>query len=105
MGFDAPVYLKKALYYFSIIRIGFINGAEKIDAPVAASIPTSPSDIIYEIKCKNPNFGILLNPTPYNLGTNPDTQADRGDFIKLAFASCLAILGSTVFPAKSFAYY
>ena len=36
-GFSAPVVLKKARCCFSIIRTGLMNGAEPIDAAVAAA--------------------------------------------------------------------
>ena len=49
---------------FSIIRIGLMNGAERIEAPVAANIPTSPSPVKNDIPSRMPNFGMRLNPTP-----------------------------------------
>lgn len=41
-GFSAPVCLKKARCCFSTIRTGLINGAERIDAQVAAAKPGLP---------------------------------------------------------------
>ena len=42
MGFSAPVCLKKARCCFSTIRTGLMNGAERIDAHVAAAKPGLP---------------------------------------------------------------
>ena len=41
-----------------------MNGADKIEAPVAANKPTVPfSSMKYEIPSKNTNLGTRLNPT------------------------------------------
>ena len=72
---------------FRIILIGFIKGAENIEAPVAAINPTLPSSSIkYDIPNKNPNLGTLLNPTPTIRGPKPDIEALNGDFLKIALA-------------------
>mmetsp|Transcript_24825 Transcript_24825/g.28604 ORF Transcript_24825/g.28604 Transcript_24825/m.28604 type:complete len:205 (-) Transcript_24825:232-846(-) len=104
IGLVLPVCLKKALCCFSIIRIGLMNGAERIDAPVAATMPTSPSPTINEIPKRIPNLGTRLNPTPINLGITPDKDAPMGAARNTALASSDAIFGSTTFPFKSFAY-
>ena len=41
-GFSAPVCLKNARCCFSTIRTGLMNGAERIDAAVAAAKPGLP---------------------------------------------------------------
>ena len=48
-----------------------MNGADNIEAPVAAIKPTSPSSLVkYEIPKKNPNFGIRLK-----------SYSDQSDFL------------------------
>ena len=42
-GFSVPVCEKNARCCFSIIRTGGMNGADRIDAAVAAAKPGSPS--------------------------------------------------------------
>ena len=42
------------------------------------------SPIKYEILIKNPNLGILLNPTPNTLGNKPDVATDIGVLIKIS---------------------
>ena len=43
---------------------GLINGAERIEAAVAAAKPGSPSPTTKEYPSRNPNFGIRFNSTP-----------------------------------------
>mmetsp|Transcript_13999 Transcript_13999/g.16215 ORF Transcript_13999/g.16215 Transcript_13999/m.16215 type:complete len:218 (-) Transcript_13999:319-972(-) len=72
IGLVVPVCLKNALCCFSIIRIGLMNGADKIDAPVAAYTPGfSPVPNKKENPNKIPNFGIRLKPTPARRGPIP----------------------------------
>ena len=90
---------------FSTIRMGLINGADAIEAPVAAIIPTSPSSATkYEMPSRNPNFGIRLKPTPMSRGIRPESEAPTGLRLNDAFASAEAILGSTISPLRFLAY-
>ena len=83
-----------------------MNGADSNDAPVASTIPIFPSFFVKcDIKNKNPNFGILLNPIPIIRGHKPDKHALTGLFLKTLFAYNLAFVGSIAFPDKSVANY
>ena len=102
--FSIPVSLKYALCCFSIIRTGLINGAENIDANVAATNPGSPPSFIKkDAPNKNQNFGTRLMPTPTKRGNIPDKEADTGEYLKTFIASNRDFLGSIIFPLLSFA--
>eukprot|EP01052_Picozoa_sp_SAG31_P021829 SAG31_NODE_1707_length_7484_cov_8.798104_4_plen_174_part_00 len=48
-----------------------MNGADRIEAPVAATIPTSPSwPGRKEMASRMPNFGMRLKPTPRDMTVN-----------------------------------
>mmetsp|Transcript_27060 Transcript_27060/g.63222 ORF Transcript_27060/g.63222 Transcript_27060/m.63222 type:complete len:279 (-) Transcript_27060:131-967(-) len=105
IGFSVPVCLKKARCCFSIIRTGLMNGAENMEAPVAAKGPTSPeSERTKERPSRMPNFGTRLKSTPTSRGQSPDMDAVMGDRRKTALASSAASFGSTGLPSRPFAY-
>ena len=105
IGLTAPVCLKYARCCFSIIRMGLMKGADKMEAPVAATNPgDSPSPMKKEIPKRIPNLGTRLKPTPTRRGPTPERLAVTGWARKTARASAVATLGSTGFPAASLAY-
>ena len=82
-----------------------MNGADKIEAAVAAITPGSPfPPDTKSYPNKNPNLGILFNNTPTSLGANPETDERNGLWVNVLFASLIASLGLTIIPFVFFAY-
>ena len=89
MGFSLPVVFKLTRCCFSIIRMGLMQGAERMEATVASSMPTSfPSPRRKEDARRMPNLGTRLNRTPTSRGPRPERQAPIGLFLNTLLACC-----------------